>query len=416
MLLDFVFKPFVKIGCMRIIDSAGRTHCYSGRDGINVTLRLHNKQIEQQFLWRPEMALGEGYMNGSITLEQGTLYQLLDFATQNLSLNAYRIGIFHKMFYVLANFFSYIQQYNPIEKAHQRISHHYDLNAAFFKLFLDKDLQYSCAYFKNVHDSIETAQENKKCHIARKLLLKPGQRVLDIGSGWGGMALHLAKEADVEVVGLTLSKEQHKISTERARDLQLSDRVKFYLRDYREETGKYDRIVSVGMFEHVGVPHYPEYLNQVYNLLTRDGLMLLHSIGVAGRPRTTNPWIQKYIFQGGCCPSLSEVLPHVENAKLFVTDIELLHFHYAETLRQWRTNFMQHWDTVKKMYDERFCRMWEYYLTSCEVGFRNQDLMVFQMQMAHDKSVVPLTRDYLYQHKNPDIDVCVKANTSAINV
>lgn len=347
------------------------------------------------------MAMGEGYMNGSITLEQGTLYQLLDLATQNLSLSSYRIGLLHKMFYALVGVVSSIQQYNPIARARQRISDHYDLNETFIKLFLDKDLQYSCAYFKTLQDSLDTAQENKKRHIAKKLLLKPGQRVLDIGSGWGGMALYLATHNDVEVVGLTLSKEQHKLATARARQLHLTDRVKFYLRDYREETGKYDRIVSVGMFEHVGLPHYPEYLNQVHRLLKEDGVMLLHSIGVAGAPRATNPWIRKYIFQGGYCPSLSEVIPNIENAKLFITDIELLHFHYAETLKHWRLNFMQNREVAKKLYDEQFCRMWEYYLISCEVAFRNQDLMVFQIQMAHDKNVIPRTRDYLY--KNPNI-------------
>lgn len=408
MLLDYVFKPFVKVGCLRIIDSRGKTQSYAGSPGLNLTLRLHNRQTESLFLWQPELAMGEGYMNGTITLEQGTLYQLLDFATQNLHLNAYRIGICHRMFYAIAKMLSRIQQYNPIDRAHKRISHHYDLNETFFRLFLDRDLQYSCAYFRTMQDSLETAQENKKRHIARKLLLKPGQRVLDIGSGWGGMALHLAREADVFVVGLTLSKEQHKVATKRAAQLNLSDRVKFYVRDYREEKAQYDRIVSIGMFEHVGVPHYPEYLNQIHRLLKNDGVMLLHSIGVAGTPRTTNPWIQKYIFQGGCCPSLSQVLPHVEKVKLFVTDIELLHFHYAETLKNWRMNFMRHWDTVKNMFDERFCRMWEYYLTSCEVAFRNQDLMVFQMQMAHDKSVVPMTRDYLYKDNHASLHAADK--------
>lgn len=399
-LLDYILKPFIKIGCLKVIDSRGKTYTYHGKEGIKSSFRLHNTKIERQMFWQPEMALGEGYMNGTVTLEEGSLYDLLDLATKNLFINSNRIGLFPKMFYTVTKMLSRIQEYNSSHLAYQRISQHYDLNEDFIRLFLDKDLQYSCAYFKNLQDDLDVAQENKKKHIARKLLLKPGQRLLDIGSGWGGMALYLAKQADIEVVGITLSKEQHKLATERASQLNLSDRVKFYLRDYREEKGQYDRIVSVGMFEHVGVPHYSEYINQIHKLLKKDGIMLLHSIGSAGTPRPTNAWIRKYIFQGGCCPSLSQVLPSIENSDLFITDIELLHLHYAETLKKWRLNFMSNRETVKGLYDERFCRMWEYYLTSCEVAFRNQDLMVFQMQIVHDKTIIPSTREYQYQSEN----------------
>lgn len=389
------------MGTLKIIDTQGKTHTYMGQAlGIQSALRLHNKKIERQMIWQPEMALGEGFMDGSITIEEGSLYDLLDLATQNLRLNANRIGLFTKLFYGLARILSRMEEYNPINLAHKRISQHYDLNENFIKLFLDKDLQYSCAYFNNRQDSLDLAQENKKHHIAKKLMLKPGQRILDIGSGWGGMALYLAMQEDVEVVGITLSHEQHKLATERARQYNLSDRVKFYLRDYREEKGQYDRIVSVGMFEHVGVPHYPDFFKQIERLLKKEGVMLLHSIGSSAPPRPTNPWIRKYIFQGGCCPSLSQVLPSVENTSLFISDIELLHLHYAETLRRWRTNFMKNREAAKNLYDERFCRMWEYYLTSCEVGFRNQDLMIFQMQIMRDKSMIPLTRDYQYQIEN----------------
>lgn len=401
MLLDYILKPFVQIGTLRIIDSRGKMHVYSGRRGLDITLRLHNKHIERQLLWQPELALGEGYMNGTITVEAGTLYDLLDLCTQNLVLNSYELGLWQKMFSAIANGINRIQQYNPIARAFQQIAHHYDLNSEFIKLFLDNDLQYSCAYFKNMHDSLDMAQENKKQHIAKKLLLEPGQRVLDIGCGWGGMALYLANSKEnVEVVGLTLSKEQHAIATERARAMGLSDRVKFYLKDYREETGQYDRIVSVGMFEHVGTPQYQIYFDQVYRLLKEDGIMLLHSIGVSGVPRATNAWIRKYIFPGGYCPSLSEVTPAIEKSRLLVTDVEILHYHYAQTLKHWRERFMKNREKAKKLYDERFCLMWEYYLTSCEVAFRNQDLMVFQIQLVRDKSVVPLTREYLYQGEN----------------
>jgi cyclopropane-fatty-acyl-phospholipid synthase len=397
MLLDYILKPFIQEGTLRIIDSDGTVHVYSGRRGMDVTIKLHTKQIERALLWQPTLALGEGYMNGSITVEKGTLYQLLGLCAKNLAYSTYRVGILQKLFLSLTTLIANIQQYNPIARAHRRIAHHYDLNEEFIKLFLDKDLQYSCAYFKNEQDSLETAQENKKLHIANKLLLKPGQRVLDIGSGWGGMALYLAKHADVEVVGLTLSKEQHALATERAKQMQLSDRVKFYLRDYREEMGKYDRIVSVGMFEHVGVPQYQIYFDQANRLLTDDGIMLLHSIGITGAPRPTNSWIRKYIFPGGHCPSLSEVLPTIEKSNLHITDIEILRYHYALTLMHWRERFMKNREVAKKIYGEQFCLMWEYYLASCEVAFRNQDLMVFQIQLVRDKSVIPITRDYLYE-------------------
>lgn len=416
MLLDYIFKPFVQIGTLRIIDSCGKTHVFIGNKdkespNLDVTIRLHNKQIERQFLLEPQLALGEGYTKGTITLEQGNLYDLLELGAKNLFLKP-KPGLLHKMFNTLANGLSYIKQHNPIWLAQKQISHHYDLNEEFIHLFLDKDLQYSCAYFKSKEDSLETAQENKKRHIAQKLLIQPGQRILDIGSGWGGMALYLASHYDVEVVGLTLSKEQLAVSIERARQMHLSDRVKFYLRDYREEKGSYDRIVSVGMFEHVGIPQYPIYFKQAHQLLKEDGLMLLHSIGIAAPPRPTSAWIRKYIFPGGYCPSISEVIPKIENVGFYITDIEILRYHYAYTLMHWREQFMKNRKTACELYNEEFCRMWEYYLTACEVGFRYQDLMVFQMQLSRSKDIVPITRDYLYSpdaniahayHKNPVI-------------
>lgn len=395
-MLNSMLKSFIRVGSLEIIDANGKRHTFSGNPGPKVSVRLHNREIERQLLWQPELALGDGYMNGTLTIENGTLYDLLDCCTKNLAINAYKPGIFPKVISTFSRVYNFIQQYTPINRAHRNVAHHYDMNDDFTKLFLDEDRQYSCAYFKSKDDSLEIAQLNKKQHIAKKLLLQSGQRVLDIGCGWGGMALYLASQADVEVVGLTLSKEQLAVAIERAKQASLSHRVKFYLRDYREETGKYDRIVSVGMFEHVGVPQYQTYFDQVSRLLTDDGVMLLHSIGYCGLPRTTNAWIQKYIFPGGYCPSLSEVFPSIEKTRLSVTDVEILRYHYAETLKHWRERFMSHWDQAKQLYDEKFCRMWEYYLASCEMGFRNQDLMVFQIQMAKNKSVIPLTRDYMY--------------------
>lgn len=395
-----MLKSFIKIGTLKIIDAHGKVSVFSGKGGKTVTIKLHNKEVERKLLWQPEMALGEAYMEGTLTIEEGNLVDLLDCCTQNLKIAERTPGILPKLITYFSSCLNFIQQYTPISRAHRNVAHHYDMNDDFTKLFLDEDRQYSCAYFKSKEDSLETAQLNKKWHIANKLLLKPGQRVLDIGCGWGGMALFLAKNFDVDVVGLTLSKEQFAVAEERAKKAQLSNRVKFYLRDYREEKGSFDRIVSVGMFEHVGVPQFQTFFDTAYHLLTDEGVMLLHSIGSSGLPRTTNAWIQKYIFPGGYCPSLSEVVPSVEKAKLNITDIEILRFHYAETLRHWRERFMKNRDKAKQLYDERFCRMWEYYLVSCEMGFRNQDLMVFQMQLSRKKDSVPLTRDYLYDVNN----------------
>jgi cyclopropane-fatty-acyl-phospholipid synthase len=262
-------------------------------------------------------------------------------------------------------------------------------------LFLDRDRQYSCAFFRDGSEDLDTAQLYKKQHIAAKLLIRPGQRVLDIGSGWGGLALYLATECGADVTGLTLSLEQHKAATRRAAAAGLSDRVRFHLRDYRDETGQYDRIVSVGMFEHVGVNHYAAFFAKLKSLLMPDGVVLLHSIGRKDGPGSTNPWIRKYIFPGGYVPALSEVLPVVERLRLWVTDIEVLRLHYAETLRAWRQRFERNRDRVLALYDERFCRMWEMYLVASEIAFRRQDFMVFQMQLAKAAGAVPLTRDYM---------------------
>jgi cyclopropane-fatty-acyl-phospholipid synthase len=291
---------------------------------------------------------------------------------------------------------AFIETYNPVERARKNVAHHYDLSGTLYDLFLDADRQYSCAYFRTDNDSLEVAQHNKKAHIAAKLHLKPGQKVLDIGSGWGGMGLYLAQTANVDVTGVTLSVEQQKLSEERARAAGMANKVSFHLRDYREEPGKYDRIVSVGMFEHVGVAHYREFFARVRDLLHDDGVMLLHSIGRMGPPYGPNPWMKKYIFPGGYTPSLSEVLAAVERAGLWVTDVEILRLHYAKTLRQWRRRFAANRDKAKALYDERFCRMWEFYLAGSEVAFRHMGQMVFQMQIAKRVDAVPLTRDYMF--------------------
>ncbi len=290
---------------------------------------------------------------------------------------------------------------NVVGKAQTNVAHHYDLSGALFDLFLDDDRQYSCAYFASPNDSLEQAQANKKRHLAAKLLLEPGMRVLDIGSGWGGLGIHLAETADVEVVGVTLSEEQHKVSEARAKAAGLADRVTFKLLDYREEPGRFDRIVSVGMFEHVGSGHYDEFFCKMRDLMTPDGVCLIHSIGRKGPPAPTGTWITKYIFPGGYTPSLSETVAAVERTGMWVTDVEILRLHYAETLKEWNRRFQANRDKAADLYDERFCRMWEFYLQICEIAFRRMDWMVFQLQLAKAVETVPLTRDYIGDRGRP---------------
>ncbi|MGE0376704.1 MAG: class I SAM-dependent methyltransferase, partial [Planctomycetaceae bacterium] len=306
-----------------------------------------------------------------------------------------------------------LQQYNPISRAREHVAHHYDLSRELYELFLDEDLQYSCGYFASEHDSLEAAQRNKKQRLAAKLCLKRGQRVLDIGCGWGGLALFLARQADVEVVGVTLSAEQHKVAVERAEALGLSDRVRFLLQDYRELNGPFDRIVSVGMFEHVGVGHYDEFFAKVNTLLKDDGVMLLHSIGRMSPPGTTGPWLRKYIFPGGYSPALSEVFDVTQRQQLWVTDVEILRLHYAQTLCEWQKRFQANRARAAALYDERFCRMWEFYLTCAEMVFRYGSGMVFQMQLARQRDAVPATRDYLNAPAIPPLAAHVPDSAAA---
>jgi len=332
-------------------------------------------------------------MDGTLTVENASIADFLNLACENLGVVTpdWRIRLQERC----RHMFRYLQQYNPVSRSHRNVAHHYDLSATLYDLFLDADRQYSCAYFPTPGITIEEAQANKKRHIASKLLLKPGQKVLDIGCGWGGMALYLARECGVEVTGLTLSTEQLKVAQSRAQAAGLADRVTFELCDYRVHQGSYDRIVSVGMFEHVGVPQYPVFFAKVQELLKPDGVALLHSIGRMDGPAGTNPWIRKYIFPGGYSPALSEVLPVTEQLKLWVTDIEVLRLHYAETLKAWRQRFNANRERIRALYDERFCRMWEFYLAGSEMAFRHQGHLVFQMQLAKAVDAVPMTRDYM---------------------
>lgn len=334
-------------------------------------------------------------MDGTLTIEEGSLYDLIDLLAANLEASPEGL-LGHLLNGTATAFLRRLHQFNPVPRARRNVAHHYDLSDQLYELFLDQDRQYSCAYFCDRGDSLDTAQLNKKRHIAAKLQIRPGQRVLDIGSGWGGLALYLASECGVDVTGLTLSAEQHRIAVRRAVAAGLSDRVRFYLRDYREELARYDRIVSVGMFEHVGINHYNAFFARLKSLLEPDGVALLHSIGRMDGPGSTHPWIRKYIFPGGYFPALSEVLPVVERSRLWVTDIEILRLHYAETLKSWRHRFERNRDRLRRIYDERFCRMWEMYLVGSEVAFRRGWCMVFQMQLAKAFDTVPLTRDYMF--------------------
>jgi cyclopropane-fatty-acyl-phospholipid synthase len=345
----------------------------------------------------PNLALGEAYMDGTLTVENGTIRDAMDLISANL-VDAADLPQY-SLVRPLRPLLRRLQQYNPAGRARRNISHHYDLSRRLYELFLDADEQYSCAYFSRPDMSLEEAQDAKKRHIAAKLLLKPGMRVLDIGSGWGGLALTLAQTAGVDVTGLTLSSEQLEVANERARAMGLADRVRFHLRDYRAETGVYDRIVSVGMFEHVGVNHYERFFETANRLLSSNGVMLLHSIGRLDGPGRTNPWIRKYIFPGAYVPALSEVLPIVEQSGLLTTDIEILRLHYAMTIVEWQKRFAANRAEIASLYDERFCRMWEFYLAGAEMHLRYLHGVVFQLQIAKSITTLPLTRDYMFERE-----------------
>ncbi|GKY87057.1 cyclopropane-fatty-acyl-phospholipid synthase [Sinisalibacter aestuarii] len=361
--------------------------------GEPVVVRIENEKFVRRLLLDPDMALGEGYMNGDLTVAGDDIYGLLDLAIRNISLghsNWLRRNLLRSRV-ALRRF----AQHNPIRRAHRNVAHHYDLSGELYSLFLDADRQYSCAYFRSPDVTLEQAQKDKKAHIARKLLIEPGMSVLDIGCGWGGMGLTLAEDHGATVTGVTLSAEQHKVACARASAAGLQDRVAFRLEDYRDVRETFDRIVSVGMFEHVGVPHYREFFRNLRERLSDDGVALLHTIGRSDRPGITNPWIAKYIFPGGYCPAMSEVMKAIEKEGLIVTDVEVLRIHYAETLRHWRDRFEANIDRVREIYDDRFCRMWRFYLIGSELSFRHDDQVVFQIQLTKNLNAAPITRDYM---------------------
>ncbi len=392
--LDPILKRLIRNGTLGVIDWRGKATLYGDGTGNRVTIRLKNRTTAFRLIFNPQLAVGEAYMDGTLTIEEGTLFDFLDVCMRNIGLKpiTYPLsGITER----IRTWLRRIDQFNPASRSQANVAHHYDLSDTLYDLFLDSDRQYSCAYVMSEDDTIEDAQAQKKRHIAAKLLIQPDHRVLDIGSGWGGLGLYLGDISGADVTGLTLSKEQHAVSNERAKKAGVSDRVRFKLLDYRAEPQTYDRIVSVGMFEHVGVNHFDEYFQKIAGALKEDGIALIHAIGRADGPGHTNPWIAKYIFPGGYCPALSEVIPAIEKAGLLVTDIEILRLHYAETLRMWRERFDANRAKIRDLYDDRFCRMWDFYLIVCELAFRYQGQMVFQIQLAKKTESVPITRDYI---------------------
>ena len=391
MIMKSVLKSVIRTGCLRVVDAAGRAYLIGDASPPCATIRLRSKRTEYALAFHPALSFGEAYMNGELVIEEGSLYDILKLVALNFN-DANR----HPWLSLIEHAGKYLKQHNPIAKARRNVAHHYDLSAELYATFLDRDWQYSCAYFQSQTDSLDTAQENKKRHIAAKLFLnRPGLNILDIGSGWGGLGLYLAAEAGANITGVTLSAEQQKHSEARAAAAGVADRVRFHLRDYREEHGIYDRVVSVGMFEHVGKRNYAEFFTKLGELLTADGVALLHTIGYSDGPGSINPFIRKYIFPGADLPALSEIFSVVERFGLLVTDIEVLRLHYAETLCHWRKRFMARREEVVRLYDERFCRMWEFYLVLCEIGFRYRSMVVYQFQLTKCLDAVPVTRDYI---------------------
>jgi len=393
-LLVAILKRIIRRGHLRIVDSKGRQHELGELDCPPVTIRVRNRATEWAIVSNPQLALGEAYMDGGLTVEDGDIAALLELLTSNLDGN-FGGGHLEWINRARLRLRRLLHGSNDRRRSRKNVVHHYDIDSRLYDLFLDSDKQYSCAFFEHDDDTLETAQANKCRRVAAKLHLKPGQRVLDIGSGWGGLGLHLARTAQADVTGITLSREQWKIAQERVRRQGLGERVRFRLEDYRTVQGKFDRVVSVGMFEHVGVDNYATYFGRVSELLADDGVALIHSIGRSDGPGVTNPWIAKYIFPGGYTPALSEVLPVIERQGLIVTDIEILRLHYARTLAEWRRRFVANWDRAARLHDERFCRMWEFYLAGAEMGFRHQNLMVFQVQVTKRVDALPIVRDYM---------------------
>ncbi len=399
-LLQAFFSGLIKTGSMEIESAEGRRFVVGDGSGAEVALRFNDTGAQIRFMVDPELRFGELYMDGRIDVTKGSLFDALMLAAENLMRpdggplrpdGSGWVRLLQQARHALRRF----ERTNDLSRARRNVAHHYDLDKGLYALFLDSDLQYSCAYFEANAESLDDAQLAKKRHIAAKLVAEPRHRILDIGCGFGGMAIYLARFCDASVTGLTLSNEQLSVAKDRAKALGLSAAIDFRLQDYRETEGRFDRIVSIGMFEHVGTSNYKSFFQKIAQLLDDDGVALIHTIGRASGPAATHPFVAKYIFPGGYIPGLSEVSPAIERSGLFITDIEVLRLHYAETIKAWRQRFLARRDEAKALYDERFCRIWELYLAGCECAFRCEGLVVFQIQIAKKVDAVPLTRDYL---------------------
>jgi len=359
-----------------------------------ITLKILNKKLHYRLLLHPDLYFGEAYTNGDILIEDGTLTNFLDIMLMNIGRG--EINFFSKFINKLSGSYRYLTNFNFIKKSKMNVAHHYNLSDELYDLFLDPKKQYSCAYFKNENDTLEDAQNNKIQHIIKKLDIKPKQKILDIGCGWGALAIDIAKSINCEVTGITLSENQYAYCIKKAKELNMENQVRFKLIDYRELNEKFDRIVSVGMFEHVGRKFYKKFFKQIEKLLTDSGISLIHTIGSVNPPRDPHPWVTKYIFPGGYTPSLSELTTPIEKAGLIVSDIEVLKLHYAYTLRYWKENCIKNKAQIIEMFDERFFRMWEFYLTGCEIAFKWGDQVVYQLQLTKSYTSTPITRDYIY--------------------
>jgi len=379
---------------LSIIDSNNITHVF-GKGKSNLRIRLTNKSIEKKLYRNPSLHFGEGYMNKEILIEEGSIEQLIDLITSCYD-DFIQNNSIYKIYENFSGYFKIFQQLNEIVKSKQNVAHHYDLKEDLYKLFLDKDMQYSCAYFHNENMSLDQAQIDKKNHIINKLQISENMKVLDIGCGWGGMAIEIAKQTGATVKGITLSENQFATASKRAQEEGLSEKLTFKLQDYRNENENYDRIVSVGMFEHVGIKYFREYLKKTYDLLKDSGVFLLHTIGQRGVPTATSPWIRKYIFPGGYIPSLSDIIHETEKLNINITDIEILRLHYAHTITHWYKNVQKNKDQIIKIFDDRFYRMWEFYLLASKYSFVNMGNVVFQIQIAKNINNLPLTRNYMY--------------------
>ncbi len=396
-LLDSYLKGLIKHGSLAVSFPDGSRRLYSPHaTNPAVAVTLHDQETVRRLTVNPELALGEAYMDNGLSVENDDLHAFLNLLVQNIA--GGRGPWMRRSAQTVRGALRFLQQYNPAGRARKNVAHHYDLSCDFYRLFLDEDLQYSCAYFRSPDATLDQAQVDKKTHIANKLLLlDPGQSVLDIGCGWGGMGITLARDYAAKVTGVTLSTEQQREANRRAEEAGLSDRVDFRLQDYRHIQGRFDRIVSVGMLEHVGVPHYREYFENLRDRLDKQGVALVHTIGRCTPPSASNPWIARYIFPGGYIPAMSEVVSAIERSDLVITDVEILRHHYAETLQHWYQRFMTNIDLVREIYPEPFCRMWRFYLAASEAAFRVGDQVVFQLQLTHRGSDVPVCRDYLYR-------------------